>query len=26
MWVKYMVATKSTPEDVEGWIRLYEPE
>jgi hypothetical protein len=26
MWVKYMLATKSTPADVQGWIALYEPE
>lgn len=26
MWVRYMIATKSTPEDVRGWISLYEDE
>ena len=26
MWVKYMIATKSTPEDIQSWIDLYEPE
>jgi hypothetical protein len=26
MWLRYMLATKSTPEDVQGWIALYEDE